>query len=125
MISFSVGPFSVVFLVAPGIGIRRTSRRQGGGIEVAAVMEEEKATQPAVAAEVFSDKEGHGSDGSPLVVSGSGREIQYGGWVYHLGVNTVGHEYCHLRFLVLRGTYIAMYKREPEEHPGIVSGMNS
>ncbi|XP_042418175.1 protein ENHANCED DISEASE RESISTANCE 2-like isoform X2 [Zingiber officinale] len=81
-------------------------------------MEEEKATQAAVAAEALSDKEGHGSDCSPLV-SGSGREIHYGGWVYHLGVNTVGHEYCHLRYLVLRGAYIVMYKRDPEEHPGM------
>lgn len=88
------------------------------------MMEEEKATRAAVATEALSDKEGHGSDGSPLV-NGSGRGIQYGGWVYHLGVNTVGHEYCHLRYLVLRGTYIVMYKRDPEEHPGIVSGMNS
>ncbi|KAG6493827.1 hypothetical protein ZIOFF_048830 [Zingiber officinale] len=81
-------------------------------------MEEEKASQAAVAAEALSDKEGHGSDCSPLV-GGSGREIHYGGWVYHLGVNTVGHEYCHLRYLVLRGAYIVMYKRDPEEHPGM------
>jgi hypothetical protein len=53
--------------------------------------------------------------------SGSGRDAaEYSGWVYHLGVNSIGHEYCHLRFLVIRGKTVAMYKREPHKHPGIV-----
>lgn len=51
----------------------------------------------------------------------SGRELEYSGCVYHLGVNSVGHEYCHLRFLYLRGKYVAMFKRDPQENPGIVS----
>nr|XP_019707974.1 LOW QUALITY PROTEIN: protein ENHANCED DISEASE RESISTANCE 2-like [Elaeis guineensis] len=49
----------------------------------------------------------------------SGRELEYSGWVYHLGVNSVGHEYCHLRFLFLRGKYVAMFKRDPHENRGI------
>lgn len=51
----------------------------------------------------------------------SDRELEYSGWVYHLGVNSVGYEYCHLRFLYLRGKYVAMFKRDPHENPGIVS----
>lgn len=46
--------------------------------------------------------------------------FEYFGWVYHLGVNSIGHEYCHLRFLFIRGKCVAMYKRDPHEHPGIV-----
>lgn len=42
------------------------------------------------------------------------------GWVYHIGVNTIGHEYCHLRFLFIKGKYVMMYKRDPHENPGIV-----
>lgn len=52
---------------------------------------------------------------------GSGRSAaEYSGWVYHLGVNSIGHEYCHLRFLVIRGKSVAMYKRDPHDHPGLV-----
>jgi hypothetical protein len=62
---------------------------------------------------------GSGSSGSG---SGSGRSAsEYSGWVYHLGVNSIGHEYCHLRFLVIRGKCVAMYKRDPHENPGLVS----
>ncbi|GMY35702.1 protein ENHANCED DISEASE RESISTANCE 2 isoform X1 [Fagus crenata] len=48
-----------------------------------------------------------------------GRFDSFGGWVYHLGVNSIGHEYCHLRFLFIRGKYIEMYKRDPHQNPGI------
>ncbi|TYH08623.1 hypothetical protein ES288_A07G030600v1 [Gossypium darwinii] len=41
------------------------------------------------------------------------------GWVYHIGVNSIGHEYCHLRFLFIKGKYVMMYKRDPHENPGI------
>lgn len=51
--------------------------------------------------------------------SRSDRELEYSGWVYHLGVNSIGHEYCHLRFLYLRGNLVAMYKRDPHKNPGI------
>lgn len=46
--------------------------------------------------------------------------FEYFGWVYHLGTNSIGHEYCHLRFLFIRGKYVEMYKRDPHENPGIV-----
>lgn len=53
--------------------------------------------------------------------SGSnGERFEYSGWVYHLGVNSIGHEYCHFRFLLIRGKYVEMYKRDPSENPGIV-----
>ncbi|CAO2206846.1 unnamed protein product [Urochloa humidicola] len=59
---------------------------------------------------------GSGSSGS----GGSGRSAaEYSGWVYHIGVNSIGHEYCHLRFLVIRGRTVAMYKRDPHDNPGL------
>ncbi|XP_057767088.1 protein ENHANCED DISEASE RESISTANCE 2-like [Salvia miltiorrhiza] len=51
--------------------------------------------------------------------SGSGERFEYSGWVYHLGVNKIGREYCHFRFLSIRGKYLEMYKRDPHENPGI------
>lgn len=52
--------------------------------------------------------------------SGIGERFEYSGWVYHLGVNKIGHEYCHFRFLSIRGKYLEMYKRDPHENPGTV-----
>jgi len=49
-----------------------------------------------------------------------GGMFEYFGWVYHLGVNSIGHEYCHLRFLFIRGKCVSMYKRDPHQNPGIV-----
>jgi len=60
------------------------------------------------------------SGGSERSDDSGGGIFEYSGWVYHLGVNSIGHEYCHLRFLFIRGKYIAMYKRDPHESPGIV-----
>ncbi|XP_028760833.1 protein ENHANCED DISEASE RESISTANCE 2 [Neltuma alba] len=45
--------------------------------------------------------------------------FEFFGWVYHLGTNSIGHEYRHLRFLFIRGKYVSMYKRDPHENPGI------
>ncbi|KAF9662798.1 hypothetical protein SADUNF_Sadunf18G0091800 [Salix dunnii] len=59
------------------------------------------------------EREG-GSDGS----SGSGGSSGYG-WVYHLGTNSIGRQYCHLRFLFIKGKFVKMYKRDPQDHPGI------
>lgn len=52
--------------------------------------------------------------------AGGGGIFEYSGWVYHLGVNSIGHEYCHLRFLFIRGKYVSMYKRDPHDNPGLV-----
>ncbi|CAD6245197.1 unnamed protein product [Miscanthus lutarioriparius] len=60
-----------------------------------------------------SRSSGGGSGGSDRSAA------EYSGWVYHLGVNSIGHEYCHLRFLVIRGKSVAMYKRDPHDHPGL------
>lgn len=49
-----------------------------------------------------------------------GGTFEYFGQVYHLGSNKIGHEYCHLRFLFIRGKYVEMYKRDPHENPDIV-----
>lgn len=64
---------------------------------------------------------GEGSSSSSLSSSGELKrpKFEYSGWVYHLGVNKIGHEYCHLRFLFVRGKYVEMYKRDPHENPGI------
>ncbi|XP_074371561.1 protein ENHANCED DISEASE RESISTANCE 2-like isoform X3 [Apium graveolens] len=55
--------------------------------------------------------------GSPE--SEAGGQFEYFGWVYHLGVNKIGHEFCRLRFLYIRGSRLFMYKRDPHEHPDI------
>lgn len=61
-------------------------------------------------------------DGSSLVLSGELKKrpkFQYSGWVFHLGTNKLGHEYCHPRFLFIRGKYVEMYKRDPHHNPAI------
>ncbi|KAG0466936.1 hypothetical protein HPP92_018516 [Vanilla planifolia] len=69
--------------------------------------------------------EGLGSDEAAAVpavgetATRSEGELEYSGWVYHLGVNSIGHEYFHLRFLRLRGNRVAMYKRDPQDRPGV------
>ena len=68
------------------------------------------------ACSVGSDK-----DGSESSAGAEERGVfEIFGWVYHLGVNSIGREYCHLRFLFIRGKYVEMYKRDPHENPGIV-----
>ncbi|XP_076888798.1 protein ENHANCED DISEASE RESISTANCE 2-like isoform X1 [Bidens hawaiensis] len=60
------------------------------------------------------------SGGSETEDKGSSRtRFEYFGWVYHLGTNSIGREFCHLRFLYIRGKYVMMYKRDPHENPGI------
>eukprot|EP00249_Psilotum_nudum_P018130 c26651_g1_i2 orf=256-1899(+) len=43
--------------------------------------------------------------------------IVYQGVVFHVGVNSVGHQFCHLRYLRVRGKYVEMFKRDPMAHP--------
>ncbi|KAG7030348.1 Protein ENHANCED DISEASE RESISTANCE 2 [Cucurbita argyrosperma subsp. argyrosperma] len=69
-------------------------------------------------------KAGSESEGSGYSFSGGGGgedsgSFEYFGWVYHIGVNSIGHEYCHLRFLFIRRKYVELYKRDPHENPGI------
>ncbi|KAK6151642.1 hypothetical protein DH2020_014277 [Rehmannia glutinosa] len=61
----------------------------------------------------------NGGDTSIRSNSNGGDRFEYSGWVYHLGVNSIGHEYCHFRFLLIRGKYVEMYKRDPSENPGM------
>jgi hypothetical protein len=64
---------------------------------------------------------GGGGGGSGGGGGGEERGIYvYSGWVYHLGTNSIGRQYCHLRFLFIKGKYVQMYKRDPQDHPGIV-----
>ncbi|XVE97523.1 hypothetical protein REPUB_Repub03eG0026900 [Reevesia pubescens] len=64
---------------------------------------------------------GHKNRHSRSVSSGGYEKgiFEYFGWVYHVGFNSIGHEYCHLRFLFIKGKYVEMYKRDPHENPGI------
>ncbi|KAL3362561.1 hypothetical protein AABB24_012055 [Solanum stoloniferum] len=73
---------------------------------------------PKVKSEGGSSESG-GSESGADERGGENDAFEYFGWVYHLGVNTIGHEYCHLRFLYIRGKYMEMYKRDPHENPGL------
>ncbi|KAL8502583.1 hypothetical protein ACS0TY_021647 [Phlomoides rotata] len=86
----------------------------------------DEASPESVASESGSDEKSrphnnflrhNGSDSS--AGSSGGDTFEYSGWVYHLGVNKIGHEYCHFRFLTIRGKYLEMYKRDPHENRGI------
>ncbi|KAF2317083.1 hypothetical protein GH714_011631 [Hevea brasiliensis] len=59
------------------------------------------------------------ASGGSVLEDKEGGIWEYFGWVYHLGTNSIGHEYCHLRFLFIRGKYVEMYKRDPHQNPGI------
>ncbi|XP_071910866.1 protein ENHANCED DISEASE RESISTANCE 2-like isoform X2 [Coffea arabica] len=73
-----------------------------------------------VASEGGGGSESGGSESGADDSSGnSSNTFEYFGWVYHLGVNSIGHEYCHLRYLCIRGKYVEMYKRDPRENPGV------
>ncbi|KAI3771820.1 hypothetical protein L6452_02989 [Arctium lappa] len=65
-----------------------------------------------------SSESGGSESGAEEKVSSRTR-LEYFGWVYHLGTNSIGREFCHLRFLYIRGKYVMMYKRDPHENPGI------
>jgi hypothetical protein len=54
------------------------------------------------------------------------REIDHGirgyvGWVYHVGTNSLGCQFCHARYLVIKGKHITMFKRNPMDYPQAVS----
>lgn len=44
----------------------------------------------------------------------------YVGWVYHVGTNSLGYQYCHARYLVIKGKYVTMFKRDPGNSPQAV-----
>ncbi|PIA45690.1 hypothetical protein AQUCO_01600133v1 [Aquilegia coerulea] len=70
----------------------------------------------------LEEREGGSGSGSEQGSEDKDRGVfEFFGWVYHLGVNSIGHEYCNLRFLYIRGKYVEMYKRDPHEYPGIKS----
>lgn len=43
----------------------------------------------------------------------------YAGWVYHVGTRR-GYPFCSDRFLVIKGQYVTMFKRNPVENPRAV-----
>ncbi|KAJ9551004.1 hypothetical protein OSB04_015049 [Centaurea solstitialis] len=45
-------------------------------------------------------------------------KFEHSGWVYHLGTRSIKRESCHRRFLHIKGKYVMMYKRDPNEHSG-------
>ncbi|CAN0838554.1 Protein ENHANCED DISEASE RESISTANCE 2 [Linum grandiflorum] len=92
-------------------------------MEGAAITETEVTVRKVRGGSIGSEKEmldGASSSGSGS--SGKGEDkgaFEYFGWIYHLGTNSIGHDYCHLRFLFIRGKYVEMFKRDPHENPGI------
>ncbi|CAK9882974.1 unnamed protein product [Sphagnum jensenii] len=44
----------------------------------------------------------------------------YVGWVYHVGTNSLSYQYCHARYLVIKGKYVTMFKRDPGNSPQAV-----
>ncbi|KAL8236952.1 hypothetical protein R6Q59_018033 [Mikania micrantha] len=74
---------------------------------------------PAVTKRASGSSESGGSESGAEEKGSSRTRFEYFGWVYHLGTNSIGREFCHLRFLYIRGKYVMMYKRDPHENPGI------
>jgi hypothetical protein len=81
-------------------GFGRGRKRGGGQVEIDHNLERD--------ASMGSDKE---SD--PGVRA-------YVGWVYHVGTNSLGYQYCHARYLVIKGKYVTMFKRDPGNSPQAV-----
>ena len=44
----------------------------------------------------------------------------YAGWVYHVGTSSLGYSFCSVRFLVIKGKYVTMFKRNPVQYPRAV-----
>ncbi|CAN1328141.1 Protein ENHANCED DISEASE RESISTANCE 2 [Linum perenne] len=95
-------------------------------MEGAAITETEVTVRKARGGSIGSEKEMFDGGGSSSGSGSSGKTedkekgaFEYFGWIYHLGTNSIGHEYCHLRFLFIRGKYVEMYKRDPHENPGL------
>ncbi|KAG8367537.1 hypothetical protein BUALT_Bualt16G0082200 [Buddleja alternifolia] len=68
----------------------------------------------------LSSSNSNSNSNSSSSSSSHGERFEYFGWIYHLGVNSLGREFCYFRFLYIRGKYVEMYKRDPHENPGIV-----
>ncbi|XP_024530767.1 protein ENHANCED DISEASE RESISTANCE 2 isoform X2 [Selaginella moellendorffii] len=45
------------------------------------------------------------------------RASVYAGWIYHVGSNSMGYQFCNPRYLVIKGKYVEMYKRDPNDFP--------
>lgn len=41
----------------------------------------------------------------------------YEGWLYHVGVNSLGYQFCRSRYLIIKGKYVEMYTCNPYERP--------
>ncbi|KAL4564111.1 hypothetical protein LXL04_028163 [Taraxacum kok-saghyz] len=73
-----------------------------------------------VKSEAGGGSSGSGGDSGPddKDVSNGRSTFEHSGWVYHLGTNSIKRESCNRRFLHIKGKYVMMYKRDPQEHPG-------
>ena len=86
-------------------GQRRSSRKRGRDAE----------TEAEAEAQVELNRDlSVGSDSSDRGVPA------YAGWVYHVGTNSLGYQFCTDRFMVIKGKYVAMFKRDPGEYPRAV-----
>ena len=43
--------------------------------------------------------------------------VSYEGWLYHVGVNSLGYQFCRSRYLVIKGNRVEMYTANPQERP--------
>ncbi|KAI5083436.1 hypothetical protein GOP47_0003179 [Adiantum capillus-veneris] len=42
----------------------------------------------------------------------------YEGWLYHVGVSSLGYQFCRSRYLTIKGKRVEMYTCNPHERPG-------
>eukprot|EP00250_Pteridium_aquilinum_P016191 c22992_g1_i1 orf=435-2675(-) len=45
-------------------------------------------------------------------------EVAYEGWLYHVGVSSLGYQFCRSRYLIIKGKRVEMYTCNPHERPG-------
>lgn len=77
-------------------------------------MEDDTAEKEAQNEVNFDNASGFGSGELSLTSESEGTGAVYQGIVYHVGVNALGHQFCHRRYLRIRGKYVEMYKKNPQ-----------
>lgn len=87
-------------------GFKRSSRKRGRDAE----SEAEAEAEAELGRDLSMGSDGESDRGVPA----------YAGWVYHVGTNSLGYQFCTDRFLVIKGKYVTMFKRNPVEYPRAV-----
>ncbi|KAH7420408.1 hypothetical protein KP509_13G006500 [Ceratopteris richardii] len=47
-----------------------------------------------------------------------GNAAAYEGWLYHVGVSSLGYQFCRSRYLIIKGKRVEMYACNPRKRPG-------